>query len=195
MRRKTSLSSDSHFPTLLKREHPIEDVLVYALACSYVYLFACRLACLYLLLRLLLCLFVCASLRVGLGSCTCVPKCSIWAKSSGTSKAQPCFPLPCHCNQGNLIMSDVHLAADEYSCFRKTPSSREKRFFRKSFATPSPRPCVCSVRSGAIVTAELMLANTVAAVHLRAVRSVKCKQSPSFALATCACWRCRGTLQ
>ena len=49
---------------------------------------------------------------------------------------------------------------------------------------------VCSVHSGAIVAAAVMLANTVAAVHLRAVRSVKCKQSPSFALATCACRQC-----
>ena len=83
------------------------------------------------------------------------------------------------------------MSVDQYSCFRKTPSSREKKsFFRESFATPSPRPFVCSVRSGAIVTAAVMLANTVAAVHLRAVRSVKCEQSPSFALATCACRRC-----
>ena len=83
------------------------------------------------------------------------------------------------------------MAVDQYSCFLKTPSSREKTgFFRESFATPSPRPLVCSVRSGAIVSAAVMLANTVAAVHLRAVRSVKCEQSPSFALATCACRRC-----
>ena len=68
---------------------------------------------------------------------------------------------------------------------------REKKsFFRESFATPSPRPFVCSVRSGAIVAAAVVLANTVAAVHLRAVRSVKCRQSPSFALATCGCRRC-----
>ena len=67
---------------------------------------------------------------------------------------------------------------------------REKKsFFRESFATPSPRPFVCSVRSGAIVAAAV-LANTVVAVHLRAVRSVKCRQSPSFALATCGCRRC-----
>ena len=33
------------------------------------------------------------------------------------------------------------------------------------------------------MAAAVMLANTIAAVHLRAVRSVKCKQSPSFALA------------
>ena len=68
---------------------------------------------------------------------------------------------------------------------------REKKsFFRESFATPSPRPFVCSVRSGAIVAAAIVLANTVVAVHLRAVRSVKCRQSPSFALATCGCRRC-----
>ena len=68
---------------------------------------------------------------------------------------------------------------------------REKKsFFRESFATPSPRPFVCSVRSGAIAAAAVVLANTVAAVHLRAVRSVKCRQSPSFALVTCGCRRC-----
>ena len=78
---------------------------------------------------------------------------------------------------------------------------REKKsFFRESFATPSPSPFVCpfvcSVRSGAIVAAAVMLAHRIAAAHLRAVRSVKCKQSPSFALATCACRRCaEGTLQ
>ena len=59
----------------------------------------------------------------------------------------------------------THMAVDQYSCFRKTPSSGEKSFFRESFATPSPRPFVCSVRSGAIVAAAVMLANTVAAVH------------------------------
>ena len=82
----------------------------------------------------------------------------------------------------------IYMAVDQYSCFRKTPSSREKSFFRESFATPSPRPFVCSVRSGAIVAAAVVLANTVAAVHLRAARSsVKCRQSPSFALAACGC--------
>ena len=76
-------------------------------------------------------------------------------------------------------------------------SSREKSFFRESFATPSPRPFVCSVRSGAIVAAAVVLANTVAAVHLRwqACNSVKRKQTPSFALVTCACRGSAGTLQ
>ena len=40
------------------------------------------------------------------------------------------------------------------------------------------------------MAAAVMLAHRIAAAHLRAVRSVKCKQSPSFALATCACRRC-----
>ena len=33
------------------------------------------------------------------------------------------------------------------------------------------------------MAAAVMLAHRIAAAHLRAVRSVKCKQSPSFALA------------
>ena len=67
---------------------------------------------------------------------------------------------------------------------------KKKSFFREPFTTPSPRPFVCSVRSGAIVAAAVVLANTViAAAHLRwqACSSVKRKQSPSFALVTCAC--------
>ena len=40
------------------------------------------------------------------------------------------------------------------------------------------------------MAAAVMLAHRIAAAHLRAVRSVKCKQSPSFALATCAGRRC-----
>ena len=82
------------------------------------------------------------------------------------------------------------MAVDQYSCFRKRHLREKKSFFRESFATPSPRPFVCSVRAGAIVAAAVVLANTVVAVHLRAVRSVKCRQSPSFALATCGCRRC-----
>ena len=57
---------------------------------------------------------------------------------------------------------------------------REKKsFFRESFATPSPRPFVCSVHSGATVAAAVALASTVVtAVHLRrqACSSVKRKQ-------------------
>ena len=76
-----------------------------------------------------------------------------------------------------IYICNVHMAVDRYSCFRKR-HLREKKIFRESFATPSPRPFVCSVRSGAIVAAAVVLANTVAAVHLRAVRSVSHRHSP-----------------
>ena len=81
------------------------------------------------------------------------------------------------------------MAVDQYSGFRKTPSSRENKFlsriFRDSIAKPFCLPfCLqhalwshCGCCSYACTQDSRM----------RAVRSVKCKQSPSFALATCAC--------
>ena len=76
------------------------------------------------------------------------------------------------------------------SVFGKRHRREKERFFRESFATPSPRPFVCSVRSAAIVAAAVMLANKVAAV-----RSVKCKQSPHSPLPLALAGDVRNPLQ
>ena len=80
----------------------------------------------------------------------------------------------------------LYLAVDQYSCFRKLPSSRENNIIiHESFAIPSPSPFICSVRSGTIVVVVIMFAPRIAAAHLRAVHSVKCKLSSGICNTEC----------
>ena len=85
----------------------------------------------------------------------------------------------------------VYMAVDQYSCFRKTPSSRGKKVSFVNLSRLHRHALLFAACAKELLwLLQFLLANTVVAVHLRAVRSVKCKQSLSFAPATCACRRC-----
>ena len=58
---------------------------------------------------------------------------------------------------------DEDMAVAQYSCFRKTPSSRGN-IYSANLSLESPSPFVCSVRRGAVVAAAAMPGNAVSEV-------------------------------